>query len=208
MKNASRVVTAVFGAIAAVAGLEHGIGEVLQGSVRPGGLWIVSWPDSSFFANLGGEPAITVVPSLLVSGILTMVMSVVLLAWSVGFAHRRHGGMVLLGICGALFLVGGGFGPPAVGAIIAVAALRARSSHAWAVRVPRVRRALATAWPWVLGCGVVAWLWLMPGTSVVSYAAGIGGTGLVTVTILCAFATLALSIITGFARDARPRARV
>ena len=205
MRNSSRIVTIVFGALAALAGLEHGLGEALQGNVRPGGLMILSWPDSSFFAILGGEPAMTVVPNLLVSGILTVLVSLVLLTWVVGFVHRRHGGLVLLAICAVLLLVGGGFGPPVLGTIVALTALRIRSPHAWAARTPRLRRLLASAWPWVLGCGVLAGLWLMPGMSVLAMSLGVDSAGLVTTTILCAFGTLLLSILTGFARDARPR---
>ncbi|WP_367343356.1 hypothetical protein [Propionibacterium sp.] len=205
MKNASRIVTMLFGVLAALAGLEHGIGEALQGNVRPGGLMILSWPDSSFFAILGGEPAMTVVPNLLVSGILTILMSLVLLTWVVAFVHRRHGGWVLLAICAVLLLVGGGFGPPALGVIVGLAALRIHSSHAWAARAPRLRRLLASTWPWMLGCGVVAWLLLMPGMSLLAVSLGVDSAWLVTTTILCAFGTLLLSIFTGFARDARPR---
>lgn len=204
MKNASHIVTVVFGALAAMAGLEHGIGEVLQGNVLPGGLWILSWPDSSFFAILGCEPAMTVVPNLLLSGILTILVSLVLLTWVVGFVRRRHGGLVLLAICAVLLLVGGGFGPPVLATIVALTALRIRSPHAWAARAPRLRRVLASAWPWVLGCGVLAWLLIIPGMSLLATSLGVDSAELVTTTILCAFGTLVLSIITGFARDARP----
>ncbi|MBN1629077.1 MAG: hypothetical protein JW990_04895, partial [Thermoleophilia bacterium] len=54
------------------------------------------------------------------------------------------------------------------------------------------------------GCGVLAWLLLMPGMSLLATSLGVDSAGLVTTTILCAFGTLVLSIITGFARDARP----
>lgn len=182
--------------------MEHGIGEMLQGSHKPESLLIVSWPDSSFFSILGGEPAFTIVPSLLVSGILTVMVSLVLIGWSVTFAHRRCGGHALLLICVALFLVGGGFGPPVLGSLVALAVSRMRSPHAWASRAPRVRRVLAAAWPWVLGCGLAAWLLLMPGIPLLAHSFSVDSTALVVGTILSAFVFLILAIFTGFARDA------
>jgi hypothetical protein len=39
--HATRVVVAVLGALVGLAGIEHGVGEVLQGPVRPAGLFEV-----------------------------------------------------------------------------------------------------------------------------------------------------------------------
>ncbi len=49
MKNATGVFASTFGAIWAPAGIEHGIGEMLQGSVAPRGVMFPSWPDLAFF---------------------------------------------------------------------------------------------------------------------------------------------------------------
>jgi hypothetical protein len=78
MRNATRVTVSTFGALAALAGLEHGIGEILQGTIAPDGLMILSWPKSALFRILGGEPAMAIVPNLLVSGFLTVLFSLVL----------------------------------------------------------------------------------------------------------------------------------
>ena len=83
MKNATRLFASTFGAIMALAGMEHGIGEILQGNVAPGGLMIQSWPESAFFHNLAGEPAMTVLPDLLLTGVLAVIVSLALLIWSV-----------------------------------------------------------------------------------------------------------------------------
>jgi hypothetical protein len=45
--KATRVVIAIFGVLAGLAGIEHGIGEINQGSIRPATLIIESWPDAS-----------------------------------------------------------------------------------------------------------------------------------------------------------------
>jgi hypothetical protein len=52
MRNATKIFTSTFGAIMALAGIEHGIGEVLQGNVAPNGIMILSRPNRNS-RNLG-----------------------------------------------------------------------------------------------------------------------------------------------------------
>lgn len=203
VKNGTRVVTSVFGVLAGLAGLEHGIGEILQGAVRPTGVLILSWPGSRLFAILGGEPAMTLVPSLLVSGLLTVLVSLGCALWALGFLHRRHGALVLFGLSATLLLVGGGFGPPLLGLTVSLAAARIRSPHTWATRRPRLGRLLQVAWPWAFAGGLAAWLLLLPGIPLLAYGLGVQSATLVAVVILSALSLLALSIFCGFARDAR-----
>jgi hypothetical protein len=96
MPNATRVTVSTFGAIAGLAGIEHAIGEVLQGNRAPYGVMILSWPRSDLFEILAGEPAMTIVPNLLVTGILAIAVSLVFLVWATVFVGRKHGGLVLI----------------------------------------------------------------------------------------------------------------
>ena len=73
--SATRTTVSTFGIMAALAGIEHGIGEILQGNVAPDGIVFLSWPDSAFFDIVGGEPASTLIRNLPVSGILTIFFS-------------------------------------------------------------------------------------------------------------------------------------
>ncbi|HEX9118128.1 MAG TPA: hypothetical protein VGA61_18835, partial [Anaerolineae bacterium] len=66
MTNATRVTVSTFGGLVALAGLEHGIGEALQGNVAPARIFISSWAGPGPFDALGGEPALTIVPNLLI----------------------------------------------------------------------------------------------------------------------------------------------
>jgi hypothetical protein len=94
---ATAATVAVFGTAAGIAGIEHGVGEILQGDVVPDGVVIASWPASEAFRVLGGEPAMTVVPNLLASGILAILVSLVLLVVAVTpLARRRGGGPALI----------------------------------------------------------------------------------------------------------------
>ncbi len=65
MNPATRAAVSTFGVVAGLAGVEHGVGEVLQGNVAPDGLIIASWPDSALFRILAGEPAALLIVSRL-----------------------------------------------------------------------------------------------------------------------------------------------
>jgi hypothetical protein len=81
MNRATRVIVSTFGALVGMAGIEHGIGEIRQGNIAPDGIMIRSWPDAAFFRILDGEPALTLVPNLLLSGILAVLVSLFFLVW-------------------------------------------------------------------------------------------------------------------------------
>jgi hypothetical protein len=164
--DATRIVVATFGVITAFAGIEHGIGEMLQGPVAPTSLIIESWPDAEAFEILAGEPAMTVVPNLLVTGVLTVIVSLAVAVWAVAFADRRYGGSVLVALSLVLLLVGGGFGPPLLGIVLGIGASRIGAASR---RPPGpLGHALAKAWVLILGVGVAAYLGLFPGTVLLS----------------------------------------
>jgi hypothetical protein len=197
--SATRIVVSTFGAVVAFAGLEHGVGEILQGPVAPAGLAIESWPDVKAFEILGGEPAMTVIPNLLVTGVLAMIVALALGVWSVMFVERRHGGLVLIGLSVLLLLVGGGFGPPLMGIILGVAATRIGAPSR---RPPgSVARAVARLWPWALGAGVLGYLGLVPGVVLLSWLFGVSDSNLVLGLIAVSFAALLVAPVAARAHD-------
>lgn len=124
MKNATRIFVSTFGAIWALAGIEHGIGEVLQGNAAPSGVMFPSWPDATFFRSLDGEPAMTIFPNLFITGILTLLFSLALLVWAIWFVQRKHGGLVMIILSIAMLLVGGGIFPPILSILVGIVAIR------------------------------------------------------------------------------------
>jgi hypothetical protein len=68
-------VASTFGVIVGLAGLEHGIGEISQGRTAPPGVLFKSWPDAETLQGMAGEPAMSLVPDLMLSGILTALLS-------------------------------------------------------------------------------------------------------------------------------------
>jgi hypothetical protein len=112
--NATRVVASTLGVMAGLLGLEHGYFETLQSNLTPSGIVIsaIGAPCQVNEAWHGCEPALTIVPSFFVTGILAIAVSLVVIVWATAFVRRKHGGMILILLSVAQLLVGGGFDPP------------------------------------------------------------------------------------------------
>lgn len=203
MRSATERSIAAFGIVAGIAGIEHGVGAILQGNVAPDRVVFESWPDAPAYEILSGEPAMTVVPNLLLSGALAVLVSLVFVVWCVRFVGRSHGGLVLIGISFVLLLLGGGFGPPILGAILGVAASRIGTRGRWLERVASedTRAALAARWRAFLVAGVACWLSLWPGVPLLYYLFGFADALLVVALTLSGFALLVATLLAAFARD-------
>lgn len=88
--NATRMTASVFGISTGVLGFEHGLYESSQDTVHPGGLVIsaIGPPCQPATAWHACEPAFPVIPTLRITGVLTVVRAVVVIAWSAGFCRR------------------------------------------------------------------------------------------------------------------------
>ncbi|MFX0095888.1 MAG: hypothetical protein ACFFBD_29385 [Candidatus Hodarchaeota archaeon] len=200
MKNATRITVSAFGAIAGIAGIEHGIGEILQGPVVPGGIVIESWPNSQLYEILSGEPAMTIVPNLLVTGVLAIIFSLIFMIWAIGFIHKKYGGLVLILLSLILLLVGGGFTPPILGTIIGLAATRVNSEFNEWNNYVSTRNLLAKIWPYSLIISLFRFFSLWPGLIILA-AFGIQEPFIALVLVFLSFGTLFLSIFSAFAYD-------
>jgi len=157
MREATRIIAASFGFVAGLGGLEHGYFEILQGNARPDSIMIASMGAPCVPEEIWNlcEPAMTIIPNFLVTGILTMVLGLVTIVWALAFVHRRHGGAILASLSVGLLLIGGGLFPPGIGIIGGLLGtkintpMRKRPSAVW--------RMLAKMWPWAL---VAFLIWL------------------------------------------------
>jgi hypothetical protein len=207
MKNANRIFSSTFGAIWALAGIEHGIGEVLQGSLAPSGVMFPSWPDSAFFRSLGGEPAMTVIPNLLITGILAILFSLALLVWAILFVQRKNGGLVMILLSVAMLLAGGGIFPPILGILVGVVATRIHApASSKTPRFDGFRRFLAKLWPWSFTACIIAWLSMFPGLAFIGYFFGVKNPMIILAILLIALGTLILTVFSGFAYDIQMQA--
>lgn len=111
----TRISASILGIFAGIGGgIFHGVGEILQGSVAPSGMYIEAWP---VLQTTAGEPAMTIVPNFFLTGILAIIMGIIITIWAVAFIDRKNGGLVLVFLSIAMLLLGGGIVPPIIGVI-------------------------------------------------------------------------------------------
>jgi hypothetical protein len=108
--NATRVIVTTIGVILGFSGFNHGFFEFLQGNTPTDGLVIQAIGEAQRFWALGTEEAFTIIPNFLISGLLSMVLGLAIVIWSLWFIQTTHGRTVFLVLFILLFLVGGGIG--------------------------------------------------------------------------------------------------
>jgi hypothetical protein len=147
--SATRVLASTLGAIVGLAGMEHGLFEMLQGGVTSGLVIDAIGPSQKLWVG-ATEPALTVVPNFFASGVLAMVVGFLVVVWAVAFVQRKYGAPILLFLSILLFLVGGGSPPIFLGIVASAVATRINKPLTWwrANLSDNVRGFLAKLWPW------------------------------------------------------------
>ncbi len=203
MSRATKLFVLVMSLVTGLMGIEHGLGEVLQGNVAPAAWVFPSWPNSAWFEILAGEPAMSVIPNLLVSGILSIFFSLLFIAWVILFVGRRNMGLVMVLLSFAMLLVGAGFGPPLVGILTSIVAFKVNSPLAWwHRRAAGPRRFLSVLWPYLFILNLLAWLLMFPGSLLIDHFLGISNPELfVPVVFVIDMAAFWLTAVSGLAQD-------
>lgn len=90
----------------------HGFFEVLQGNVPLETGKILAIGPAHRMWEYGGEPALTLIPNYLLTGIASLVISVSVFIWAIAFMDKRYNlyGVILLTVFMLLF--GGGLASP------------------------------------------------------------------------------------------------
>lgn len=88
LNYATKTITSVIGSTLAVGGITHGFFEILQGNNPTNNLIIQSiseehqrWPN--------GEEAFTLIPNFLVTGIIAILVSLIIVYWSIFAIHKK-----------------------------------------------------------------------------------------------------------------------
>ena len=201
--SAARLVASVFGVLAGIGGMMHGPGEILQGNIVPSGKVSNSWTLEPLATNVGGEPAMTLIPSLLISGVLTMLVSSVVLVWAAAFVGKRRGGVILILLSLIMLLVGGGFAPPIIGIIAGSAGMGINAqAPSWYKHLPsKFRNVSAAAWPWFFGVCAINGVILIVGALIFGYIIGLNIPEVWVFCFLFSVPLLILTILTGIAYD-------
>ena len=82
----SRVITSTFGAIAGLSNMAYAISEALEGHMRP----------TAVFFTLNGQPAITILPDMQLTGLIGLSLSLAFTLCALFFAKRWQGGLAML----------------------------------------------------------------------------------------------------------------
>ncbi len=155
--RATRIVASTLGALVGLAGIDHGIFEILQGNLRPETLMIAAIGPEQRFWTYGQETALTILPSFWISGFLAVTLGIVVMVWSIVFIDRKYGAGILMLLTIALFLVGGGFAPIFMSLIATLTATRINKPlKTWRKVLPvSVRKFLGKIWMVVLTTFVI-----------------------------------------------------
>jgi hypothetical protein len=108
MNRATKIIVSTISIILAIAGMVHGFFEILQGNTPTGGLIIQAIGDEQQMWLYGTEEAFTIIPNFLITGILTIIVSLAIIIWSASYLQTKRGAAVFLLLFVVLFLVGGG----------------------------------------------------------------------------------------------------
>ncbi len=208
--TAARTVASLFGVLAGIGGLTHGVGEVLQGNVRPEGLFVNSWTRGPIATNMGGEPGITIVPNMLVAGLLTILVSLTTLVWAAFFVRRKHGGRILIALSTVMLVVGGGVGPPLLGILAGAAGTQIDAPLSrWGRRLSgSARHFLAALWPLAFAVAAVSGSFLVVGSLILVFLFGVNNAALFLntfyFTVLSLFLTVLLAPFYDYGRTEQP----
>lgn len=207
--SAARTVASLFGILAGLGGMTHGIGEVLQGNVAPNGIVINSWTQGPIATNMGGEPGITLVPNLLVTGLLTILVSLSILVWATRYVQRKNGGRILIGLSMLMLLVGGGIGPPLIGILAGVAGTGIGAPlSGWRSRLPlNARHILAALWPWLFAVAIISGSFLVVGSLILVFFFGLDDADLFLNTFYFTVLSLLLTVLVAPLFDSQKRER-
>jgi hypothetical protein len=171
--RAAHTTACVFGVLAGLGGLTHGVGEVLQGGV-PVRFALDSWISGPMAEHMGGEPAFTVLPTAGSAGVATLALSTAVIGCSAFGIRRRHGGSALMLLSGGMLLAGGGFAPPLIGILAGAVGRWSEREPRWLARLgPHARRRLARAWGPLFALSVANATFLVVGSVVLVYRFGL-----------------------------------
>ncbi|HSB67042.1 MAG TPA: hypothetical protein VLD65_10710 [Anaerolineales bacterium] len=152
MNRATRVIVATLGTIFGLSGMSHGFFETLQGNVSTGSLFISAIGESQRMWPHGNEYAFTLIPNFLVTGIAAMLVGLVIVIWSLDFAHKKNGPTILLLLFVLLLLVGGGVAQLLFFPLIWLVSTRINKPLVWWRRIlpEKIQMPLGRLWLWAL----------------------------------------------------------
>ena len=207
--NAIRTVAVTFGFFCGLTGMIAGYFEILQGNIAPGSI-IISivgpsysmWTTYSILDLMETYSAVTIIPNFFITGMVAIMVSFLVIVWSVGFLHKKHGAIIFLLLSIIQLLVGGGFVID-LAIITCIVANRINKPLTWwrAHLSIKMQGVLVRLWPWSLIAFVMLFI-IMLGMTLLG-ANNENMSHLLTIAAAVMFLPLILIIIGGFAFEIR-----
>lgn len=154
MNRATLTIVRAIGIILGISGLDHGIFEIIQGNVPTGSFFIEAIGPDQLMWEHGGEGAFTILPTFLMTGVMSVMTGIAMIIWSIKYIDRKRGPLVFLLLNIMLIVFGGGIGAPVlIYPAAGIAATRINKPlHWWQKALPyKIRPMLARLWPYTLG---------------------------------------------------------
>ena len=109
--SATRIIATTIGVFFGLfSSINHGFFEILQGNKPTNGFLINAIGEAHRFWPEGTEPAFTLIPNFMLTGIAAILIGLAIIVWSIWYLPTKHGRTVFLGLFILSFLVGGGIG--------------------------------------------------------------------------------------------------
>ncbi len=108
--NRTQIIVAIFGIVFAVAGITHGVFEILQAPAPKPGLFVDSIGPEQRFWPEGDDPGISILPTFLLSGVFTVGFGVLIIAQCLFGLSLARAAWIFLSLFIAQTLTGGGLG--------------------------------------------------------------------------------------------------
>jgi len=138
--------------LSGIASIIHGFFEVLQGNVPIKVGRILAIGPAHRLWEFGGEPALTIIPNYLITGILSIVISVSVFIWAIAFIDKRYNLTIIIVLTILMLLFGGGLAPPTfmILAIFATIFIKRPVQFRASTFVGKRLKSLSILWPWIL----------------------------------------------------------
>lgn len=166
--NPMKVSTVVLVTYSAIIGFIHGIGEILQAGSQSNSNLIyaidVADPDKIWHAGL---PAFSLIPDFLISGIITILISIAIVVFANLLIESNYFKFLPLFFI-LLFLFGGGFVPPFIGIISSTSYIIKRKSNMNIKQPSFLRKLIAKLWIYLISVLILwfpsSWIigWIFP----------------------------------------------
>ena len=213
LNRAIRVIASTLGAVVGLAGMEHGFFEMLQGDATTSGLVIDAIGPAQKLWSGATEPALTIIPNFLASGIAAIIVGLLVTIWAVAFVQRKYGAFILLLFSIVLFLVGGGSPPIFLGVVASVVATRINKPLKWwhAHLSLNARGFLAKLWPWSIIVFVLMF-WFSVAIAITGWplvffdASGTNALPILSLLGYISDVIMLVAVVAGFASDIQRRA--